>query len=127
MDSTFDSTLLLDRFYALPRGPMVRLRMARSSDAPAIRELAARRQLDADALEVARLTRFDPRHRIVICATALIDAHETFVGVGAMEVDAGDPPEPDTLIVDLRIDGLGELLVKVLVGRARTIARQRAA
>jgi len=127
MDSTFDSALLLDRFYALPSGPLVRLRLARSSDAPAIGELAAQRDLHADALEVVRLTRFDPRHRIVICATALIDAHETFVGVGAMDVDAGEPAEPDTLIVDPRIEGLGELLVKVLVGRARTIARLRAA
>jgi hypothetical protein len=33
----------------------------------------------------------------------------------------------DTLIVDPRIEGLGDLLMKVLVGRARTIARLRAA
>src|SRR5947209_20565108 len=119
--------MLLDRTYALEHGHRVLVRMARSSDARAIRELAARRGLDADPLEVARLTRFDPRHRLVISATALIDGHETFVGVAAVDLHQGEPFEPDTLIFDERIEGLGPLLLSALASRARAIPRPQAA
>ncbi len=118
---------LLDRNHTLASGQRVRLRMARSSDARALRELAARRGFEASPLEVARMTRFDPRHRLVISATALIDARETLVGLGAMELDQGEPFEPDTLIYDERVEGLGALLVAALAARARAIAPSRAA
>jgi hypothetical protein len=118
---------VLDRTYAMPDGHRVRVRLARATDARPIRELAARRRFDADPLEVARLTRFDPCHRLVISATALIDARETFVGVGAVDLDAGEPFEPETLIFDERIEGLGELLAGVMAARASTLAGQRAA
>ncbi len=119
--------MLLDRTYALEDGHRVRVRLARSSDARAIRELAARRGLDADPLEVARLTRFDPRHRLVISATALIESHETFVGVAAVDLDRDEPFEPDTLIFDERIAGLGMLLVRALSARARALGGRNAA
>lgn len=101
--------------------------MARSSDARPIRELAARRRFDADPLEVARLTRFDPRTRLVISATALIDSRETFVGVGAVDLHAEGPFEPDTLIFDERLEGLGSLLMRCLAGRARALGQGQAA
>jgi hypothetical protein len=119
--------LSLDRTYALGVGHRVRVRMARSSDARSIRELAARRGLGIDPLEVARLTRFDPRHRLVISATALIDGHETFVGVGAVDLYRGEPFEPDALIFDERIAGLGELLLGVISARASALAGPHAA
>jgi hypothetical protein len=119
--------LSLDRTHALEDGHRVRVRLARSSDARAIRDLAARRGLDADPLDVARLTRFDPRRRLVVSATALIDSQETFVGVGAVDLDRGEPFEPDTLIFDERIAGLGELLLGVLSARARAVTAPRAA
>ena len=65
--------------------------------------------------------------RAVICATALIAASETLVGIGAIELDS-DPPRPDTLVVDEALtDGLDELLTRALLGRANVLARSRAA
>jgi hypothetical protein len=101
--------------------------LARSSDGRLIRELAARRGLDPGPLQVARLTRFDPRRRLVISATALIDAQMTFVGVAAVDLDRGEPVEPDTLLVDDRIAGLGELLVDVLATRVAAVSGSHAA
>ncbi len=119
---------MLDRTYRLPGGQRVRVRLARSSDARAIWELAARRGLDIGPLEVARLARFDPRRRLLLAATALIDARETLVGIAGADLDrATGAIEPDTLIVDERIDGLGELLCEALASRARAVAGRRAA
>jgi hypothetical protein len=119
--------MLLDRTHTMGDGHHVRVRLTRATDARAIRELAARRRFDADPLEVARLTSFDPRHRLVVSATALIEGQETFVGVGAVDLERGEPFEPDTLIFDERIEGLGPLLVSALEARARAIARPEAA
>jgi hypothetical protein len=127
MDLHAESPLTLDRTYVLAAGQRVRVRLARSSDARAIRELAARRHLEVDPLEVGRLVRFDPRRRLVISATALIDSRETIVGIAAADVDGSDPFEPDTLIFDERIEGLGELLSSVLAARARAINGRRVA
>jgi hypothetical protein len=128
MELGFDPGALLARSYALPRGPRVCLRLARIRDAPAIRALCERRGIEPDELELARLVRFDPRHRIVICATALIGLAETVVGIGAIELSAGHPREPDVLVVDREAtDGLDELLADALVGRANAIGRARAA
>jgi N-acetylglutamate synthase-like GNAT family acetyltransferase len=102
--------------------------MARSGDEQAIRELLARQGLHPGELELGRLVRFDPRRRVAICATALIGSNETVVGFGAIDLDGDPPAEPDTLVVDERLtDGLGELLLAALTGRARAIARLRAA
>jgi hypothetical protein len=119
--------MLLDRTHTMADGHRVRLRLAHAADAGAIRELAARRRFDADPLKVARLTRFDPRRRLVISATALIDGYETFVGVAAVDLERGEPFAPDTLIFDERIEGLGPLLLSALAMRARAIARPQAA
>lgn len=127
MDPHVESPPMLDRTYVLAGGQRVRVRLARSSDARAIRELAARRLLEVDPLDAARLVRFDPRRRLVISATALIDAHETLVGIAAADVDRPEPFEPDTLIFDERIDGLGELLASAVAARARAIRRRSAA
>ena len=65
------------------------------------------RRSAASEVEVARLLAFDPGSRAVICACAPVDAHETVVGIGAIELRAG--AEVDTLVVDeARTDGLGE-------------------
>jgi hypothetical protein len=119
--------LMLDRTYALAGGRRVRVRLARSSDAPAIAELAARRGVELEPLDLARLTRFDPRHRLVIAATALIGSRETVVGVAAVDLTTPAPVEPDVLIFDERIEGLGELLRAALAGRTRAIRPRLAA
>jgi hypothetical protein len=126
--ASFDPGALLSRSYELPRGPRVRLRMARTRDEASIRALLAQHGLAPSDLELGRLVRFDPRNRVVICATALIGSRETVVGLGAIDLDDDRLRDPDTLVVDERLtDGLGDLLVAALTGRANAIARTRAA
>jgi hypothetical protein len=90
--------------------------MVQSRDVIAIRALLERQGLDVDELELARLVRFDPRRRAVICASALVGLTETIVGIGAIDLDA---LMPDTLLVDDELtDGLRELLSTALLSRA---------
>jgi hypothetical protein len=118
----FDPGALLSRTYVLPRGPRVRLRLARPSDGPAIRALAAEHGMEGDSLQVVR---FDPR-RLVICAMALVGAEEVFAGVGAIDLEPG--AEPELVLVDEELtDGLVELLTAALAGRAGALTRFRAA
>jgi hypothetical protein len=125
MVSAFDPGALLSHVYALPRGPRVRLRLVQRLDEPEIRALLGQLGTEPEDLEVGRLVRFDPRRRVVICATALIDGTEKLVGIGSIEVGQC---EPDKLVVDqVLTDGLDELLVAALNGRARALARARAA
>ena len=113
-----DPGALLSRTYQLPAGPRVRLRLARRSDLPALRALLEQRGVEASALALERLVRYDPRHRLVLCATAPLSGTEAIVGVGAIELD-GRTLEPDTVVVDDRLtDGLADLLAAALVGRA---------
>jgi hypothetical protein len=113
----------MTRLHELARGPRVRLRLARSGDRVAIRRLLDRVGGLASEFEAARLVRSDPRHRIVICATALIDSAETLLGVGEIELH-GDPcdPRPRTYVDSALTDGLDELLANALIGRARALA-----
>jgi len=125
MIPAFDPGALLSQTYALPRGPRVRLRLARSRDAAAIQALAAEHGIELDSLSLERLLRFDPR-RIVICATALVGAGEVVAGFGAIELEPGAEPEP--VVADERFAaGLGELLAAALAGRAHAITGFRAA
>jgi hypothetical protein len=105
------------RTHALPGGPPVRLRLARRSDAAAVSALLAGREIDVSEVEVARLLAFDPAVRAVICACAPVEGHETVVGLGAIDLQAG--AEVDTLVVDeARTNGLGALLGDALRHRA---------
>jgi hypothetical protein len=109
----------LDRFHTLPSGLRVRLRLTRSSDRNGIRALLERASV---GIEPIGLIRFDPRRRLVVCATALLDGRETVVGVGSIELGAG---EPDLVIADRRADRVDELLAGALVVRAGVPARDR--
>jgi len=118
------SSPLVARSHSLPRGPRVRLRLAQSRDVRAIQTLLRARGIVREPLEIARLVRSDPRRRIVICATALVDRNETLLGVAGMDVDAA---EPDLVCVDETLtDGLTELLERALVSRASAIAARAA-
>jgi len=122
---SFDPGALLSRTYTLPRGPRVRLRLARPADAAAIEALAADCGIELGSLELERLLRFDRDH-LVICATALVGTGETFAGCGAIRLEPG--AEPEYVFADERLtDGLGELIRAALSGRARAITRARAA
>ncbi len=127
MTSSFDPGALLARYYQLPRGPRVCLRLARVRDLAGIEQLVHRQGLTVTGLELARLLRSHPRERIVICATALIGSAETIVGVGVIEL-GGLAHEPTWVIADQEAtEGLEELLYEALVGRACALARARAA
>jgi hypothetical protein len=111
------------RTFALDDGPRVRLRLARRSDAAAVRELLERRGVEASALDVLRLLAFDPAERLVLCAFMPIDRAETLVGLGA--IDLFEDADPDTLVADEDLaPGLGALLGDVLEGRARAHGRR---
>lgn len=128
MSYSFDPGALLARSYGLLRGPRVCLRLARIRDLAGLEELFAAHGLTPDKLELGRLVRFDPRTQLVICATALIGAAETVVGVGAIDLDGGPDAAPDLVLVDERItEGLEQLLAQALLGRARALARAQAA
>jgi hypothetical protein len=127
--SSFDPGALLARYYQLPRGPRVCLRLARVRDLAGIEGLLHRQGLTVTGLELARLLRSHPRERVVICATALIGAAETIVGVGVMELgDNALAHEPTWVVADQEAtEGLEKLLHEALVGRVRALARTSAA
>ena|ERR1700730_6672324 len=126
MISSFDPGAMLSQSYELPRGPRVRLRVARPGDAPGLRALWEQQGVEFDELELSRVVRADPRRRLVICAGSLIGFKETIVGLGAIDLEQGG--EPDTLVVDNRLtDGLSDLLLAALRGRAAAITQARAA
>ena len=114
-----DPGALLARSYPLPGGPRVRLRLAHHGDERAMAELLATRGQRVSEVELARLTRTDPRRRVVLCATAPLNGTETLVGFGAVDVDG----EVDTLVIDERLagEGLGTLLLEALAARTRAI------
>lgn len=124
MAGSFELGGLLGHVYTLNDGTPVRLRLARISDARAVRELldaAGRRGAD---LEAVRLVQFDPRRRYVVCASALIDSTDAVIGVGAITLR--EDAEPELLLVADPQDGqLRDLLESAL--RASTRGRSRAA
>jgi hypothetical protein len=122
----FDHAPLLAQTYPLPRGPRVRLRLATPRDASAIQALVERcAAAPTPHVDVAALVSFDPRDRVVICATALTASGETVLGVGVVDLDGADRP---MLFVDRELtDGLDELLSRALQGRVNAVRRAQAA
>jgi hypothetical protein len=90
-----------------------------------VRLLRSRSPHELNELELARLVGFDPRRRLVICATALIGLRETVLGVGA--IDLAVDADPWLLAIDDRAAGLGPLLADALLGRALALLQGRAA
>ena len=107
-------TSLLGGSYPLHDGNRVRLRLARGSDARGLRALLAERG-DTSEVELRHLLRYDPRHRRVVCATALIDGRERIVGVGGIGADSA---APELLVADEQLaPGVGALLGDALLSR----------
>jgi hypothetical protein len=128
MVGRFESGALLGHVYTLEDGSCVRFRLARSSDALAIRDLLNEAGVDPSPLSVAELVHFDPRRRYVVCATALVNSTERLRGIGAIELGTGEPPEPTLLVVlDPPGDALKQLLIEALAGAATVLGRPRAA
>jgi hypothetical protein len=128
MHEIVDPGPLLGRTYALERGPRVCLRMARFRDRQGIAELLASHRLDPGELGLTRLVNFDPGRQLVIVATALVDATERIVGVGAIDLDSAGEMKPTIVLVDDELTGgLEPLVRRALTGQAAAIKRARAA
>jgi hypothetical protein len=127
MAADFDPGALMARWYALPGGLRVCLRIPRVRDRERIRRLVQAHGPASTELELARLGHFDPRRQLVICAAALLGSAETVVGVGVIDLRGGGADEPSMIVVDELAQGLEPLLRDALVGRARALGRARAA
>ena len=128
----FDPGALLGRFYPLEGGLRACLRLARPTDAGAIRDLMMEGgESTTPGLwtpELRRLVSFDPRRQCVLCATALVENGERLLGVGSIELTDDAPDEPELLILHPEApEGLRRLLSGALVGRAAVVAQARAA
>jgi hypothetical protein len=122
----FDPDALLGHIYTLENGAPVRLRLARTSDAVAIRRLLEQRGLGVDEIELARLVHFDPRCRYVICAAGLLGSTETLLGVGG--ITFGAAVEPDLLVLaEDFASQVGDLLQQALIAAAQRRRPSRAA
>jgi hypothetical protein len=122
-----DPGALLARSFTLPRGPRVRLRLARSRDLAAMEALVRREGVRMGELDLARLLSADPRRQLAITATALIGSTETVVGFGVIDLDRPGA-SPKVLVVDqAATGGLDTLLGDALIGRAQALHRARAA
>ncbi|HEX3688229.1 MAG TPA: hypothetical protein VHV28_00985 [Solirubrobacteraceae bacterium] len=120
MAGRHDPGALLAQYHALARGPRVCLRLVRRRDLTGISDLYARQGIPVHQLSLARLVSFDLLSQLVLCATALIDATETIVGIGAIELDR--PGEPKLVVVDEdATEGLAELLSDALVAHATAV------
>jgi hypothetical protein len=128
MSPAHDPGALLARYYSLPTGGRVRLRLVRPRDRDGIGDLFAARGRAVDDLELARLVAFEVPRRVVLVATALIGATEKVVGVGAIELGERGPSRPTLVLADAALaDELGPLLTDALIGHAESISRARAA
>jgi len=83
--------MLLNTKTTLPDGTRLRVRLPQAVDRSALRALHARLGLQADALDVARTLRFDPREIAVACATAWDGSGEAVVGYGAIALNEDEP------------------------------------
>ena len=102
----------LDATTSLPDGTRVRLRLPHAADRSELHALHARLGVEADELDVARVLRFDPRRRAVVCASAWTDRGPVLVGYGAI---AHGEADPDVLVADeAQAPGLTGLLGDVL-------------
>lgn len=75
----------LDGSTTLANGLRVHLRLPHRLDAARLRGLVERAGLPADDLTIARTLRFDPRGRVAVVATALVDRGELLVGIGVID------------------------------------------
>jgi hypothetical protein len=92
-----DPGALLASTYQLDDGSRVRLRLARPTDVPLVRDFLG----DSDDL-VRRFTFYDPRRRVVLAATMLDGGFERIVALGDAAFD--ELPE---VVVDREMEGSG--------------------
>lgn len=107
----------LDTHHTLPEGTRLRLRLPQIRDRAGLVELLDRLGLAADDLDVARILRFDPRGRSVVCATVWTGTTETIAGIVAGQRGADGP---DLVLADEQLTpGVGMALRNVLADHTR--------
>jgi hypothetical protein len=108
--------------HVLSDGTAVSLRPARARDLEALGSLAERNGVMCEELELARLVRSDSSQRLVLCASTVVDAAETVVGVGFIELERSSTM-PSMVLVDPSVGaGLSRLVADALIDRARELA-----
>jgi hypothetical protein len=108
---------VLDGSTTLANGRRLRVRLPHGVDAAPLTALLERAGLMADELALARLLRFDPRGRMAVVATILVDRGEEIVGLGAIERFAD---APELVIADeVLAPGAGAVLEDALRVHAR--------
>jgi GNAT superfamily N-acetyltransferase len=125
-----DPGALLATTHVLAGGECVRLRLARPSDVPRVRAFLerlspasrARRFLEPTQVDdglVRRFTFYDPRERLVVAATALVDGREQVVGLGDVTLLETGLAEIGVVVDDARQGrGLGTLLAQAVAALA---------
>lgn len=101
---------------AYPNGLRVRVRLPRPSDHALLADLARRTDQPADPTSIARLLRFDPRRRTVLCAGVWLGSQKVLAGYAAADRSPmGRPVAPDVLLTDEElVPGVSALLLDLL-------------
>jgi hypothetical protein len=124
VDRALDLGALLATSYEIEGGRRVRLRLARPSDVPLVREFLAGLSGEAPRELVRRFTFYDPRERVVLAATMLADGHERVVALG----DAAFTDLPEVVLDDeLEDTGLADLMTEAVAYYTRVRPRRSAA
>jgi hypothetical protein len=108
--------VLLDRFYVVPSGSRIRLRLARPLDRDGLAALLGELGLATADFEVRRALRCHPGRRWAVVATSWDGTTERLVGFGALDRDG------TTLLAGDR--DLQQLLEQALDARARSHERR---
>src|SRR3954454_11787505 len=118
-----DPGAMLATSQELRDGSRVRLRLARPSDVPLVREFFGGDAGVPDAL-VRRFTFYDPRERVVLAATMLAGSFERIVALG----DAAFTDLPAVLLDDELDDtALADLMAEAVAYYTRVRPRRSAA
>jgi GNAT superfamily N-acetyltransferase len=136
LDGFVDPGAMLGRAHQLPSGLTVRLRLARPSDAQAVRDFLERQSPETLARRfftamprvsdatVRHFTFYDPRKTLIVAATALIDGVERIVGLADVALLATGLAEIGLLVDDEHQgQGVGRMLSEAIA----TLAVQRGA
>jgi hypothetical protein len=101
----------------LPGGLRVRIRLPQRADRTGLIDLSVRLGAPLDEVAARRALTFDPRRRMVMCATGWLGGSETLLGVGT--VDRGAAVCEIVLADEESAPGVSALLASALTDWAR--------
>ena len=110
--TALDPGALLATSYQLRDGSRMRLRLARPTDVPLVRDfLTGDGNVDVDSDLVRRFTFYDPRERVVLAATMLDGGQERIVALG----DAAFDDMPEVVVEDDMAErGVADLMAEAV-------------